>query len=542
MKTNKLLRIVALMLVIVCTLSSCSLISLSVSEDGYLVVNGKKTGHQVDYPDTPDNGNEGENDVNIGADSENPLGLLFVLKSDGTYKVEIGAAKYQSKIEIPATYKGKPVTEVGSFGANMIGSMYSIEFNTTLKEIVIPEGVTKLGPGCFAGCINLASVVIPDSVTEICSLAFLNCMGLKSITIGKNVSRIGLGAFMLSEFGRENTLFTLLEVVNRSSMDISIESLIDDSEIDVSVNIHDGESEMVRKGDYLFYTIGEVNYLVAYLGDDVNLVLPVDYNGETYEILPAAFAFNYTVESIIVSDGVKKIGSGAFGYCSNLMSVTIGKNVESIADSIFEEDISLVEIVNNSPYITLDMIFVTSQIIPEGIVLEIHSGESKIKNVNGYNFYTVNGTNYLIKYSGKEKDLVLPESYNGENYEINQFAFSPIQINPFIDSEVSLSTFENSITSVVIPDSVTKIGDHAFFCSIGLSEVIIGSGVTYIGNDAFDMCMLTSVVFKNTKGWNTILSKEKTPVSIPDIDLENPAKAAEYFISGYYSDAWYRSE
>ena len=44
-------------------------------------------------------------------------------------------------------------------------------------------------------------------------------------------------------------------------------------------------------------------------------------------------------------------------------------------------------------------------------------------------------------------------------------------------------------TSFVIPDSVTSIGDCAFYGCSGLQSVTIGNGVTSIGNNAFEGCI-----------------------------------------------------
>jgi len=55
-----------------------------------------------------------------------------------------------------------------------------------------------------------------------------------------------------------------------------------------------------------------------------------------------------------------------------------------------------------------------------------------------------------------------------------------------------------SLTSVTTPDSVTSIGDEAFFRCKNLTTVTLGNGVTDIGSQAFDYCgNLTSVTFRS---------------------------------------------
>ena len=560
--SKKLLCILALILALVFTLSSCQS-SFSVSEDGYLIINGEETGYEVSLPEREDdeitvnkdgylvvngveteykidtksvvtvdkdgyivvdgikteyktekqaiitvdkdgyvvvNGIKTEHNVNGNGNSENPHGLLFTLKSDGTYKVSIGAAKKQSRIEIPATYNGIPVTEVGSFGAENIIELSQLTFtNPYLKEIVIPEGITKLSAFCFAGCYDLRSVVIPDSVTEIGAGAFMNCLNLRSITIGEGVSKIGIGAFNLF-LDQDNFCPMLVELVNKSSVDVHIynaaSSMPDGEEATygelIELDVHDGESKIVNKDDYLFYTKEDTHYLIGYMGDNTDLVLPESYNGNSYEIAPLAFAYS-NIDSVVISDGVTKIGYGAFGACPNLLSVTIGSNVESIGIEAFVQCINLVEIINKSQHISTESIDVEDTVT-------IHDGESKIKNIDGYIFNTAGESNILIRYRGNDTDLSLPETCEGENYEIGGNAFIKYDITPvFIDSPEMFISFDSMITSVIIPDSVTKIHDEAFESCILLSEVKIGNGVTSIGSSAFyDCSSLVSVTIPDS--------------------------------------------
>ena len=57
----------------------------------------------------------------------------------------------------------------------------------------------------------------------------------------------------------------------------------------------------------------------------------------------------------------------------------------------------------------------------------------------------------------------------------------------------------HGLTSIVIPDSVTKIGCFAFFGCSGLTSIVIGNSVTKIGHDAFGYCHgLTSVIIPDS--------------------------------------------
>lgn len=78
------------------------------------------------------------------------------------------------------------VTKIG------IGAFYKCE---QLKSITIPDGVTTISQKAFAYCTNITSITIPDSVTTISQEAFAYCSKIASVTVGESISSIENSAF-----------------------------------------------------------------------------------------------------------------------------------------------------------------------------------------------------------------------------------------------------------------------------------------------------------------------------------------------------------
>ena len=64
-----------------------------------------------------------------------------------------------------------------------------------INKIIIETGVTAIGNGSFADCMNLTSVIIPEGVTYIGDNAFYYCETLHEITLPKTLEVIGRSAF-----------------------------------------------------------------------------------------------------------------------------------------------------------------------------------------------------------------------------------------------------------------------------------------------------------------------------------------------------------
>ena len=92
-------------------------------------------------------------------------------------------------VELPST-----LTVLGANGDDYYSNGNVFQGCAALKNIVIPESVTNMGPGVFYGCSSLESINIPAGVTRIEKDA-LRETGLKKVEFHENVTYFGDMAF-----------------------------------------------------------------------------------------------------------------------------------------------------------------------------------------------------------------------------------------------------------------------------------------------------------------------------------------------------------
>ena len=84
---------------------------------------------------------------------------------------------------------------------------------STVRSVIVGDGVTSIGSRAFYGCGSLTSVSLPDSVTEVGERAFGSCVRLQQITLPDSVTVLGIGAFQgcraLTEVGLPQRLETV---------------------------------------------------------------------------------------------------------------------------------------------------------------------------------------------------------------------------------------------------------------------------------------------------------------------------------------------
>ena len=191
----------------------------------------------------------------------------------------------------------------------------------------------------------------------------------------------------------------------------------------------------------------------------------------------SAFYGCTSITSIIIPDNVSSIGEETFYGCSRLASITIGNSVTSIGHDAFYYCISLTRVTIPNNVTSIASTAFRSCLNLTGIDVDINN-EYYI-SIDG-NLYTKDKSK-LIQYAiGKiDVEFTIPDSVTS----IGEFAFY----------------YGRNLTNVNIPNSVTSISQHAFSKCKKLQTITIPDGVTSIANFLFEKCTsLTSVTIPDS--------------------------------------------
>lgn len=111
---------------------------------------------------------------------------------EGFYGYSITEIKMVNKnirtIEIPETYKGKPIFDIGY-------RMFDNYYARQMEEVYLPARLISISDDAFAGCSNLTSISLPSNVKKIGKAVFRDCSSLSSVGLSDKLISIGELAF-----------------------------------------------------------------------------------------------------------------------------------------------------------------------------------------------------------------------------------------------------------------------------------------------------------------------------------------------------------
>lgn len=201
--------------------------------------------------------------------------------------------------------------------------------------------------------------------------------------------------------------------------------------------------------------------------------------------------------NIVIPNNVEYIGGSAFEGCTGLTSIIIGRKVANIGSYAFSNCTNLKYVLNWSS------LYLRIGVDNNGMVAyyaeQILHGDPSMAGyliIGDYLFaMATDGQWFLSKYLGSDTEIILPESCNGNNYEIGEQSFykhsalASVKISEGVTG-IGEYAFANcsGLSVIEIPESVKLIGEGAFYGCSGVSRVEIPGSVVIIGEYAFAYC------------------------------------------------------
>lgn len=416
--------------------------------------------------------------------------LPFIFKVDdatGNYHITKYCGKL-TKVDIPEAYRNAAVDTIDALAFNAA---------TEMQELYIPDSITEIAKGAINACnelqtiripftgenltasgsdffgyifgaenvdsqnaylpVNLNKVIISDQVKTIGEYAFKNCKDLQEVLLPSGLETIGWYAFANSG---------IQEITFPASLKSWERTAFDKSKLE-RVNVLDLNSYINCEGRGFG---GNIDLFVN--GENITeIIIP---QGQT--CLTSCLAGS-NIEKITIPDSVVELGEGAFEYCKKLKEVVfIGDSKLTEFCSTFYNCFSLQNIIiprtvkrfSDAAFLgctALENVFYDGTISDW---LSIKGGCRSLTS-NAKHFYLKNGNDYeeLI-------DAVIPDSVTN----IGEYAFYGYK----------------GLKSVTLPDGITEINRYAFGGCSELKEINMPSQLRYIGANAFSSTAITTVV------------------------------------------------
>ena len=341
----------------------------------------------------------------------------------------------------------------------------------SLRTVMITGG-TQIGNSAFYGCGGLTDIKLPRSVISIGMHAFYGCSGLTSVTFDDNsrLTSIGVSAFedcgglVSVSFGNDSRLTSIGDRAFSGCGKLT-NFEIPAHVMKIGASAFSGCSKLIQ-------TENGVGYVGRWVVDCDGTGTTITLRDNTVGIAKAAFFGRSRLTSIAIPSGVTAIGASAFCGCSGLTSVTFGENSQltSIGESAFSGCGGL-----------------TSIAIPNSVT---SVGASAFEDCSGLKSVSIG-------------DIATWCAIDFDDAEANPLRYAH---NLYLNGEL--------VTELVIPNSVTSIGDYALEGCSGLASIEIPASVTSIGAGAFYNCGgLTRITFGANSQLTSISARTRSIIA-----------------------------
>lgn len=430
--------------------------------------------------------------------------LNIAAKSSGT----CGAGTWELTDDGILTISGKGNMPNYSYQENMLAPWDSQK--ETIHNVIIENGITRIGAYAFWYCNNLENIVLPNSITAIAYNAFTGCANLTNLKIPSGCTTLGDNAFNGCSALKKLELPTTVTYIGHSCFR-GCSSLL-------SISIPNGITEIK---DWTFEGCSNLR--------EIKLPNTITTIGED------AFSGCASLEEVKLPEATNTIGKSAFSYCNKLRIINIPSTVTNIGSDCFYRSNNLQRININDfaawCEIKFGGEFPTNKLYINGnpISLENLTIPENVKKIGSYAFANCKEMKHVklsnsittIEYrSFANCESLIGISLSKNLKTIGQYCFgncvklSDIDI-PESCTTIQASAFANcdNLKSITIPSTCTTIHRNAFEGSNNISDIYCKTSTPpniYIDtftestyqNAILHVPSNTKTLYKNTDVWN----------------------------------------
>ena len=399
---------------------------------------------------------------------------------------------------------------------------------TGLKDIEISSSISVISECMFEGCTGLASITIPSNITTVSIGAFKGCTGLNSIVVPATVTKIQAGVFegctVLESIAvdGENTVYdsrencnAIIETATNRLLITCKNTIIPGSVIAFGDYAFAGNTNIVdftipdgikTIGNYAFSGCTKLKSIkipetITEIGvgafEGCTMLANIELPGGMTHIPASMFSECISLENVTIPAGVTQIDGGAFYGCKMLANITLPANLTEIGSGAFSGCTALVEVTSKA--------FMAPKATDafdrdRNKTLNIPDGADYLEWVR---YFQIPDYDYACSYRYWYDEIPQIEWFYKDG-NVVVYGTGVIDGNPFYEKEIKSIVFEGDFSSISncgngslrhieLPKNLVTIDDNAFHGS-PLDFVVIPATVTEIGDYAFGN---TTLIFKS---------------------------------------------
>lgn len=342
--------------------------------------------------------------------------------------------------------------------------------------VTLPYGLQLIGDNAFTES-GVEKVIIPETVTRVGAEAFSNCLSLKEVQYLTSSTR-----YSTSKTSYTDSVFLGCTALEKIVLNAEIECLPEDIFLGctalTTIQLYDPATKAVsgNEGEALLPTSLET--IEAGVFEDCESISVMILPSTLKTIGNGVFNGAKALTALELPEGLEEIGADAF-LNTGLTAITVPSTVTSIGNNAFNK-LSVTVAEGNTAFMAQD-----------GVLLNADAEAIGVPGaMSGIGNYTVPAGVKIGAYAlNGFRDMTVTLTTD----QIVGYAFSYFYGNVIVTLGESKSipdrAFQNYMgTSVVLPEGLEEIGDHAFYRAANIRTVAIPETVQTIGNQIFREC------------------------------------------------------